>query len=197
MAPLARAFYDRSALIVARELIGAELFRLLPTGQCIRGRIVETEAYTGEDRASHGRKRVTTRNAPMWGKPGHAYVYLCRGVHWMLNVVTEPEGQPAAVLFRAIEPLEGLELIAQRRAGRRQLEWTSGPGRLASALDVTGALNTVDMTTAESGLWIEPGERVGDGRLRTGPRIGLGKTPEPWLSMPWRFWMADNPHVSR
>jgi DNA-3-methyladenine glycosylase len=197
MAPLSRAFYDRSALIVARELIGAELVRLLPTGQCIRGRIVETEAYTGEDMASHGRKRVTLRNAPMWGQPGHAYVYLCRGIHWMLNVVAEPEGQPAAVLFRAIEPLEGLELIAQRRAGRSQLEWTSGPGRLASALDVTDALNTADMTTTESGLWIEPGEQPADGRLRTGPRIGLGKTPEPWLSIPWRFWMADNPHVSR
>jgi DNA-3-methyladenine glycosylase len=197
MAPLARAFYERSALDVARELIGAELVRQLPTGERIRGRIVETEAYTGQDMASHGRKRVTLRNAPMWGAPGHAYVYLCRGVHWMLNVVAEPEGQPAAVLLRAIEPLEGLEVIARRRAGRSLLEWTSGPGRLASALDVTGALNAVDMTTAESGLWIEPGEPVVDGRMRTGPRIGLGKTPEPWLSIPWRFWLADNLHVSR
>lgn len=197
MALLSRAFYARSALVVARELIGAELVRRLPTGQRIRGRIVETEAYTGQDMASHGRKRVTPRTAPMWGVPGHAYVYLCRGIHWMLNVVAEPEGQPAAVLLRAIEPLEGLDVIAQRRAGRSLHEWTSGPGRLASALDVTGALNAADLTTAESGLWIEPGEPVVDGRLRTGPRIGLGKTPEPWLSIPWRFWLADNPHVSR
>jgi DNA-3-methyladenine glycosylase len=187
-----------NAVIVARALLGARLVRRLPDGAHIAGRIVETEAYTGiDDMASHGRKRRTPRNLPMWGPPGHAYVYLSYGVHWLLNVVAEPEGQPAAILIRAVEPLNGLEHIAARRIGRLPREWTSGPGRLARALEVTQALNTADLTTPAAGLWIEAGEPVPDSAVRTGPRIGLGKTSEPWLSIPWRFWVAGNAHVSR
>jgi DNA-3-methyladenine glycosylase len=192
MTPLPRPFYERPSLTVARDLLGANLVRQEPGVLPIVGRIVETEAYTGiDDLASHGRRHR------MWGTPGHAYVYMTRGIHWMLNVVTEPEDTPAAVLFRAIEPLEGDEIIAARREGRTPQEWTSGPARLAKALNITSALNRVDLTTTANGLWIEPGITIPDSAVKIGPRIGLGKTPEPWFSMPWRFWIGDNPHVSR
>lgn len=198
MKPLSRDFYAQYTLVVARQLLGARLVRILPDGTRLSGRIVETEAYTGmDDLASHGRAKQTPRNRPMWSDPGFSYVYLCRGVHWMLNVVTEPEGCPAAVLIRAIEPLEGVEAIAGRRAGRKPTEWTSGPGRLAAALAITGAHNVIDVTTRDAGLWIEPDRAVPEQDVCTGPRIGLGKTPEPWFSMPWRYWIADNPYVSR
>ena len=199
MVPLPRSFYDRPAPVVARELLGARLVRHEPVVGRISGRIVETEAYTGhDDAASHGRKRITRRNAPMWEEPGHAYVYLTRGLYWMFNVAVEAEGHPAAVLIRAIEPLEGLGVIAARRAGRLPSEWTSGPARLAMALAITGVLNRADVTTPDSTLWIEGDTTIPNMDVRTGPRIGLGnKMPEPWLSMPWRFWVAGNSHVSR
>jgi len=134
----------------------------------------------------------------MWEEPGHAYVYLTRGLYWMFNVAVEAEGHPAAVLIRAIEPLEGLDIIAARRPGRQPLEWTSGPARLAMALAITGVLNRADVTTPDSMLWIEGDTAIPDTDVRSGPRIGLGKKmPEPWLSMPWRFWIAGNSHVSR
>ena len=88
-------------------------------------------------------------------------------------------------------------MIAARRPGRTRLEWTSGPARLAQTLGVTGALNRADLTDPASTLWIEPDIAISDSEVRTGPRIGMGKTPEPWYSMPWRFWVADNPYVSR
>src|SRR5579859_4471745 len=117
--PLPRSFYARSALVVARELLGAQLVRIEAGQPRVAGLIVETEAYSGaDDLASHGRKRITPRNQPMYGQPGLTYVYLSRGIHPMLNVVAEPEGSPGAVLIRAIRPLEGLDVIAQRRAGR-------------------------------------------------------------------------------
>ena len=198
MNPFPRSFYEHHALVVARELLGARLVRQEPGQERIAGRIVETEAYTGiQDLASHGRHRRTNRNLPMWEAPGHAYVYMSRGIHWMLNIVTEPEENPAAVLIRAIEPLEWLDTIADRRPDRKPLEWTSGPARLAVALGITGALNRIDMTSTESTLWVEPDITIPDSNLKTGPRVGLGKTPEPWLSIPWRFWVADNPYVSR
>jgi DNA-3-methyladenine glycosylase len=115
----------------------------------------------------------------------------------MLNIVTEPEDTPAAVLIRAIEPLEGLEQIAQRRPGLRPLEQTNGPARLTQALAINGALNTIDMTTTEAGLWIEPGITIPDQNVRTGARIGLGvRTPEPWFSMALRWWIGGNLYVS-
>jgi DNA-3-methyladenine glycosylase len=196
--PLPRTFYNRSALIVARELLGTRLVRVEADQPRISGLIVETEAYTGlDDMASHGRRKPTPRNEPMWGQPGFAYVYLSRGIHWMFNVVTEPEGVPAAVLIRAIRPLEGLDLIATRRPDRKPREWTSGPGRLTTALAISRAQNRIDLTTTDSGLWIEAGEPIDDTVVQTGPRIGLGKTPEPWLSIAWRWWLAGDEHVSR
>jgi DNA-3-methyladenine glycosylase len=192
---LPHTFYNRPTLTVARELLGCVLVHVT-AGQRIAGRIVETEAYVGqEDQACHARSGRTPRNAPMFGPPGYAYVYLTYGIHWLLNAVTEPADQPAAVLIRALEPLEGLSQIAANRAGRRELEWTSGPAKLTVALGIDGTHNTLDLTGDQ--LYITRGEPVADAQVKTGPRIGLGTVPEPWHSLPWRFWVADNAHVSK
>lgn len=190
-------FYAQEATTIARDLLGATLVRQI-NGQRITGRIVETEAYRSlDDHASHGRAR-TERSQPMWGAPGHAYVYLIYGMYWLFNVVCEPVDHPAAVLIRAVEPLEGLDRMADHRPGRPPREWTNGPGRLALALNITGDHNTVSLTDTAAGLWIEAGDPVPEEQVRTGPRIGLGQhVPEPWLSMPWRWWVAESAYVSR
>jgi DNA-3-methyladenine glycosylase len=191
-------FYIQPTLTVARQLLGARLVRILPDGTRLSGRIVETEAYAGlDDLASHGHSRRTPRNSIMYGPPGRVYIYFTYGNWWMPNVVTEPEGVPAAVLLRALEPLEGLEEMANRRPGRLIHEWTNGPAKLALALGIDQALNGVDLTTTGNGLWIEPDVSVPEELVRTGSRIGLGKTPEPWLSLPWRFWIGGNLFVSK
>jgi DNA-3-methyladenine glycosylase len=180
---LPRSFYDRSTLIVARELLGARLVRILD-GIRLAGIIVEAEAYVGEaDLGCHARAGRTQRNAVMYGPPGHAYVYFTYGMHWMLNAVTEREGFPAAVLLRAIQPVEGVETIARRRDGRDTL----GPAKLTQALGVERALNGADLTSRSAGLWIEAGEPVAEENVITGPRVGLYTVPEPWKSLPWRF----------
>jgi DNA-3-methyladenine glycosylase len=191
-------FYIQPTLTVARQLLGARLVRILPDGTRLSGRIVETEAYTGlDDLASHGHSRQTPRNSIMYGPPGRAYIYFTYGNWWMPNVVTEPEGVPAAILLRALEPLDGLEEMASRRPGRLIHEWTNGPAKLALALGIDKSLNGANLTTTQNGLWIEPDMSVPEALVRTGPRIGLGKTPEPWLSLPWRFWIGGNLFVSK
>ena len=146
-----RNFYGRPALQVARDLLGSRLVRILE-GIKLAGLITETEAYIGEeDLACHARAGRTPRTAVMYGEPGHAYVYFTYGNHWMLNIVTEREGFPAAVLIRAIHPVEGVEVILQRRQGRDTL----GPGKLCQALGIDKDLNGVDVTATNSGLWIE------------------------------------------
>lgn len=192
-----RDFFAQDATIVARELLGATLVHMVD-GQRVSGRIVETEAYTSmDDLASHGRAGKTPRNMPMWEAPGHAYVYLVYGMYWLLNATCEPEGQAAAALIRAVEPLEGLGIIAANREGRRPREWTNGPGRLTVAMGISGDHNRFDMTGQTDGLWIEQGIAIPDEDVQTSPRVGLGKNVgEPWLSIPWRWYIRDNPHVS-
>jgi DNA-3-methyladenine glycosylase len=168
---------------VARDLIGSRLVRILD-GARSAGLITETEAYIGEeDLACHARAGRTPRTAVMYGEPGHAYVYFTYGNHWMLNIVTEREGFPAAVLIRAIHAVEGVEAISKRRQGRD----TRGPGKLCQALGIDKRLNGADITASTGGLWIEEGISVPGALVVTTPRIGLNKTPEPWLSKPWRF----------
>jgi DNA-3-methyladenine glycosylase len=178
-----REFYNRSTLIIARELIGSRLVRMLD-GKKLVGLITETEAYIGEkDLGCHAKAGRTARTAVMYGSPGHAYVYFTYGNHWMLNVVTEREGFPAAVLLRAIQPIEGAEIMTRRRSGRD----TFGPGKLTQAMAISKSENGVDLTNAESGLWIEPAQVVPDRLVTKGPRVGLNNVPEPWKSKPWRF----------
>lgn len=196
MNTLPRAFYDRPTLDVARDLLGCVLVHA-SNGQRIAGRIVETEAYIGpDDLACHARGgRITPRNAVMFGPPGFTYVYFTYGMHWLLNAVTEAEGSGCAVLLRAIEPLEGLGAIEANRAGRPQRDWTSGPAKLTQALGIDGTFSGLDLSGEQ--VFIERGEPVPSAAVKTGPRVGMGKTPEPWFSIPWRFWVADSPHVSK
>jgi DNA-3-methyladenine glycosylase len=180
---LSRDFYNRPTLTVARELIGARLVRILD-GVKLVGLITETEAYIGEeDLACHAKAGRTPRTAVMYGPPGHAYIYFTYGNHWMLNAVTEQEGFPAAVLIRAIQPVEGVEIMSARRSGRD----TFGPGKLTQAMGITKNENMVDLTVAGNGLWIEAGGSVPDKSVTVGPRVGLYSVPEPWKSIPWRF----------
>jgi DNA-3-methyladenine glycosylase len=191
--PLAEPFYARSVLEVAPDLLGRRLVRVLD-GVRLAGYIVETEAYNGaDDLACHARSGRTRRNAVMFGPPGRAYVYFTYGLHWMLNCVAHPEGDPAAVLIRAILPSEGLAIIASRRAGRPRQQWTDGPAKLCQALAIDGSFNSADLTDTHSGLWIEPGYALPAEAVRSGPRVGIDYAGEPWVSMPWRY-MAQPPH---
>ena len=154
----------------------------------IAGWIVETEAYRGEDDlACHCRAGRTKRTAVMYGPPGHVYVYFTYGMHWLLNIVTEAEDFPAAVLIRAIQPSEGLEVISARRNGRPESQWTNGPGKLCQALGIDGLFNYADLLAPDAALTIERGTTVPNHLILTGPRVGIDSVPEPWLSIPWRF----------
>ena len=189
--PLPVSFYNRPTLTVARELLGARLVRILDDIK-LAGLITETEAYVGEeDLGCHAKAGRTPRTQVMYGPPGHAYVYFTYGNHWMLNAVTEREDFPAAVLIRAIQPIEGVEVMSERRSGRD----TFGPGKLTQAMGITKSENTVDLTEANGSLWIEAGVSVPDKSVTIGPRVGLYSVPEPWKSIPWRFlvkgWKID------
>jgi len=184
--PLPPSFYNRPAVEVARGLLGMRLVRMLD-GQRVSGMINETEAYQGEtDLACHARAGRTARTAVMYGPPGHAYVYFTYGMHWCLNAVTGPEGEPAAVLIRGLLPLEGIPQIAARRAPQPQRLWMNGPARICRSMDIDGRLNGIDLTTPDSGLWIEAGDPVPEFQIQTSPRIGIRRVPEPWRSIPWR-----------
>jgi DNA-3-methyladenine glycosylase len=180
---LPQEFYDRPTVTVARELLGQRLVRIRE-GIRLSGVIIEAEAYVGEDDlACHARSGKTHRNAVMYGPPGFAYIYFTYGMHWMLNAVTEREGFPSAVLIRAIQPEEGLEIISARRQGRDTL----GPAKLTQALDIDDRLLAIDLCDPGSELRIEAGKPVAESDIISGPRVGLETVPEPWISMPWRF----------
>jgi DNA-3-methyladenine glycosylase len=180
---LRRDFYARPTLTVARDLIGARLVHVA-NGRHLAGIIVETEAYVGEqDLGCHAKAGRTSRTAVMYGQAGHAYVYFTYGNHWMLNVVTEREGFPAAVLIRAVQPVDGIGSIARRRNHRD----THGPGKLTQGFGITGAENGLDLADRRSRLWIEAGRHVPNALVTRGPRVGLNTVPEPWKSKPWRF----------
>ena len=185
MSRLNRDFYKRPTLEVAQELLGQRLVRVL-NGQRLSGLIVEVEAYIGEeDRASHASVGRTPRNEAMYGPAGHAYVYLIYGIHHCLNVVTEAEGFPAAVLIRAIEPAEGIEVMRAHRPGRPDDQLTNGPAKLCQALAINLSLNGADLCTGEA-LFIGEGERVADDAIVATPRVGV-RGDELAKSRPWRF----------
>ncbi|NPV77878.1 MAG: DNA-3-methyladenine glycosylase [Anaerolineae bacterium] len=183
-------FYRRPALEVARALLGMRLVRELD-GQRVSGRIIETEAYQGEeDLACHARAGRTARTAVMYGPPGRAYVYFTYGMHWCLNAVTGAEGEPAAVLIRALEPLEGCDLIAARRAPQPRPLWLNGPAKICQAFGIDRRLNGADLTAPQDRLWIEADQPAPEIQIQTSPRIGIQNVPEPWRSIPWRVFLT-------
>ena len=190
---LPQSFYDRPTLTVVEELLGKVLVHRTPGGVAA-GMIVETEAYIGDDDpACHAAPGPTRRNAPLYGPPGFAYVYLNYGIHYLVNTVTEAEGHPAAVLIRALHPVEGIALMKERRApgggGVAETDLCRGPGNLTRALGITLTDNLVDLVS--SSLVIEDrGFAVGD--VSWGPRIGIRVGTE----RPWRCWIIDHLAVS-
>ncbi len=207
---LPQSFYERPARELAAALLGKILVREVEGGQ-LRGRIVETEAYCDSvepDLACHGTKnggRPTPRNAVMFGPAGHAYIYFTYGNHWMLNIVSGRDGQANAVLIRALEPSAGQEQMAARRSKlpsvlstqHSLLNLTNGPGKLAQAFGIDASCNGKPLFVTHHGLWLEDAAAIPPALIATGPRVGLGQTPEPWFSMPWRYWVQGNPFVSK
>lgn len=189
-----RAWFDRPSPELALELLGARLVHDSPAGP-VGGRIVEVEAYRGpEDRAAHSSRGRTARNAVMFDAPGHLYVYLIYGLHHCLNVVAGPGEKPEAVLIRALALDEGLELARERRgAAVRDERLAAGPGNVGRALGVDRSLNGTDLLTGAVRVEPRAGRRPA---LRRGPRIGVAYAG-PWAARALRFWIADDPNVSR
>ena len=184
---LPRAFYARPVLDVARDLVGCVVRH---AGSA--GRIVETEAYHESEAACHAYVGVTPRTGTLFGPPGEAYVYRSYGIHALLNAVSEPEGVGAAVLIRALEPLEGVELMHERRQLDDELQLTNGPGKLTQALGIGLSLNATSLIDGPIELEPAPGDAPAP-RIVSGERIGITKAVE----LPWRFCDADSRHVSR
>lgn len=202
--PFPRAALAGPCLDAARALLGALLIRRVPGTPDRVGRIVEVEAYAGEDdAASHARFGRTGRSRVMYGEPGTAYVYLVYGMHHCLNVVTEPEERPAAVLIRALEPVAGLDAMRTARgtatASRvvRNARLAAGPGLVAAAFGIDRSHTGLDLCDAASPLRLAPapaGAPVPD--IRATARIGVGYAHEPWRSAPWRLLVAGSPSLS-
>ena len=188
---LARSFYAQSTRQVARNLLGTRLGRIdQHNGEArrISGIITETEAYCGEeDLGCHAKAGRTKRTEGLYGPPGFTDVYFTYGMHWLLCAVTRPEGQPEAVLIRAIEPDEGVHVIEERRGKQARKVWTDGPAKLTQALGIAGEHNGLDMTGHEAIIFVEAGEAIPGQQVSVGPRIGLFTVPEPWKSKPWRY----------
>ncbi|MCL5428533.1 MAG: DNA-3-methyladenine glycosylase [Chloroflexi bacterium] len=191
---LPRDFFAQPTIKVARQLLGCVLVRIDKTNgrsQRVSGIITETEAYCGEeDLGCHAKAGRTKRTEVMYGPPGFAYIYFTYGNHWLFNCITQAEGEPHAVLIRAIQPLEGMKLVARRRRGQPEARWTDGPGKLTKALALDGNYNGTDLTASKAIIFIEAGKPVPDHQVTVGPRIGLYTVPEPWKSKPWRFLAA-------
>jgi len=198
---LVRSFYARPTLEVAPDLLGKVLVHNTRSGMAA-GAIVEVEAYVGEsDPACHAAPGLTRRNAPLYGPPGHAYVYVNYGVHYLVNVVTEPEGSPAAVLIRALEPLDGLTLMRTRRMRARTArhlntsrrisdhELCRGPGNVTHALGISLRQNRLDLRGGE--LYIED-RGIGVAQITWSPRIGITKGTEKH----WRCFCSTSTAVS-
>jgi DNA-3-methyladenine glycosylase len=191
--PLPRRFYSRGAEQVARELLGCLLIRRVGK-EVLAGRIVETEAYVGEeDQACHARHGMTARNAVMYGEPGHAYVYFIYGVHDMLNVVCQARGRPEAVLLRALEPVQGLNHMRRMRGVQAATALASGPGKLCQAMGVTRRENGIDL--CGDALWIVAGRLAAGESVRRSPRIGVHYAGRDALRLR-RYYVDGNPHVS-
>jgi DNA-3-methyladenine glycosylase len=193
LSPLPRAWYDRPVVDVARSLLGCIVVRSSPEG-VVAVRLTEVEAYAGEeDPGSHAYRGRTPRNGTMFGEGGHAYVYFTYGMHYCVNVVCGPVGVARAVLLRAGEVVDGVELATLRRAGARPRDLARGPARLTKALAIGRADDGADLASDDSGLTIVAGARVARSAVVSGPRVGVAGAGAP---TPWRFWIDGEPSVS-
>lgn len=203
MARLSRGFYAGDTLETARNLLGKYLVRRMEDGELLAVRITETEAYIGRcDKACHAYGyRRTERTGTMFGPPGHAYIYFIYGMHHCLNFVTEPEGEPSAVLIRAAMAVAGADTIRRLRFGDKPMtpyrakNFLNGPGKLCQGLALTRAQNGLDLTgdtlflcDAPEDAGLSPAPPPGPERLCTGPRIGVDYAEEA-RDFPWRFWL--------
>jgi DNA-3-methyladenine glycosylase len=185
---LPRAFYDRPVLDVAHDLLGAVVVR---DGVALR--LTEVEAYDGaNDPASHAFRGPTARNAVMFGRPGHAYVYFTYGMHFCVNLVCGPPDVAAAVLLRAGEIIDGQQIAVARRPRSSARDLARGPARLTQALGIDRSLDGVDVTKPGSAIVVRAGDQVADERVRRGPRIGVTQAAD----RPWRLWVEGEPSVS-
>ncbi len=188
--PLPRKFYSQYTVNVAKQLLGKILVRETSEG-IMAGIIVETEAYRGrDDPASHAYRGMTERNKVMWSKPGTAYVYQIYGIHYCLNIVTEPEGVPAAVLIRAIEPILGINLMIKNRGVRDIKKLANGPAKLTKAMNIDLRFNGWDMTLGRK-LYVAEGLEIDENLIVSTPRIGVKDR------RPWRFYIRGNLFVSK
>ncbi|MFT8361623.1 MAG: DNA-3-methyladenine glycosylase [Sporolactobacillus sp.] len=190
--PLPLVFYNQPTLELAQALLGCLLVHETAEGRT-SGYIVETEAYLGaHDQAAHSfGNRRTKRTAIMFAAAGHAYTYTMHR-HTLLNVVAAQPNVPHAILIRAVEPVEGMELMAKRRHGKPRRQWTNGPGKLTEALGIT--MNDYGHLLTEPPLSICHGRAIE--RISSGPRIGIQNSGDARFQ-PWRFWMTDAPDVSK
>jgi DNA-3-methyladenine glycosylase len=195
---LARPFFARDTVTVARALLGQRLVRIAG-GARLSGLVCEAEAYAGPDDAASHAYRLTPRSAIMYGPPGHAYVYFIYGMYFCLNAVTEADGHPGAVLLRALLPLEGIETMRERRPGVRDSQLTDGPGKLCAALGISAAQNGLDLCSSEE-LFLEAVAAVPDAAVVVAPRVGV-RGDAGAVSRPWRFvwrpaWHELSPAVA-
>lgn len=199
---LSRRFYRRDPVTLAKALLGHRLVRVLDDGQRLAGRIVEVEAYLGTaDQAAHtANGRRTPRNASMWGDAGHAYVYFTYGMHHCMNIVADRAEVPTAVLIRAIEPTEGLDLMRVNRSGKiaadrlKLTDLCSGPAKLTQAMAIDRELDGVDLVGDER-LTIEQSRPIAADRIVTATRVGVAYAGQ-WATKPLRFYERDNMNVS-
>ncbi|UCH32814.1 MAG: DNA-3-methyladenine glycosylase [Candidatus Bathyarchaeota archaeon] len=190
--PLPRSFYNRDTLVVAQELLGKLLIRRFSEG-CIVAKIVEVEAYRGrDDPASHAYRGETPRNLLMFGKPGFAYVYFIYGNHYCLNVTSDQEQVPGAVLIRSVEVIEGSKLAYRNRKAKSLVNLSNGPGKLTQALDISKTHNGLDLTKSGE-LFISTSRTCEKVETMITKRIGI----RAGIEKPWRFYIRNSAFVSR
>ena len=197
MKKLTREFYTRAdTLQIARELLGKTLVVPDENGARVSGIIVETEAYCGiEDKAAHSyNNRRTKRTETMFAIGGTAYIFFIYGMYYQFNVVTGALDVPHAVLIRAVEPLENIEKMRERRGQMKDRNLTSGPGKLCIALGIDKTFNNLDLLGDQ--VWLEEGAKISDSEIASGKRIGIDYAEE-YAEKPWRFWLKGNSFVSR
>jgi DNA-3-methyladenine glycosylase len=180
----------QAAEVVAPRLLGCQLVRQLGD-QTLVGRIVETEAYSQDDVASHSYRGETPRTKVMFGPPGYLYVYFTYGMHYCCNIVTGPAGHGSAVLIRALEPIEGQEIMSQNRRGLSGEALANGPAKLCQALEIDKEMNSHDLSEEPLRLIIEP--PIGQNEIIQTTRVGISRGQD----VPWRFYVKGNSYVSK